>query len=367
MNQNNKNNNNELNQNNKNNNKELNQNQLNQNENQNKNQNNKELNQNKNQNNKELNQNKNKNNKELNQNKNQNNKNNNKENNNKELNQNENKNNKNNNNKQLNQNEKYYNILDDEEFKYMNYNIQKNIQNKFFEIYKQYIFYNELTLFTFFKHNDFNHKYLKLSLFVFYLECIILFNFIIFPNKIFSKIYKKKNYPFSCCLLYNFYVALISFFIAFGSKFFIGTQHDIFIRYEQNKETQILNTNNSKINLNVNNKEIDSKDDEKEIKKEKKEFINFEIKKKTFFLYLYFIGVLIVYIYSFIHAISFGIIFQNTQKYILINFIICYVIGIIFSLIFNLISCFLRFFGIKNQKEILFNLSLWLTAIFIKL
>ena len=249
----------------------------------------------------------------------------------------------------------------------MNYNIQKNIQNKFFEIYKQYIFYNELTLYTFFKHNDFNHKYLKLSLFVFYLECIILFNFIIFPNKIFSKIYKKKNYHFSCCLLYNFIVVLISFFITFGSKFFIGTQHNIFIRYEQNKKTQIINTNNSNINLDVNNKEIDSKDDEKEIKKEKKDLINFEIKKKTFFLFLYFIGVLIVYIYSFIHAISFGIIFQNTQKYILINFVICYVIGIIFSLIFNLISCFLRFFGIKNKKKFLFKLSLWLIAIFIKL
>ena len=100
--------------------------------------------------------------------------------------------------------------------------------------------------------------------------------------------------------------------------------------------------------------------DPKEIKNEKKKLINKEIENKSIYVVVYFIGVLFVYIYSFIHGISFGIIFQNTQKYVILNMFICYFIGIIFSLIFNLISCFLRYFGIKNEK--LFNLSIWLTT-----
>ena len=245
----------------------------------------------------------------------------------------------------------------------MNFEDQKNQKNKFFEIYTHYLKYNELILYTFFKNNDFNHKYLKLSLLIFYLECIILFNFVIFPNKIFQKIYETKKYPFKDCLINNIFIVLICFGITFGSKFFIGTQHNIFDRIRNNevKETKITETNTSQDNINLDNDNNSKKMeiDPKEIKKEKKKLINEEIENKSICVVLYFIGVLFVYIYSFIHGISFGIIFQNTQKYVILNMFICFFIGIIFSLIFNLISCFLRYFGIKNEK--LFNLSIWLT------
>ena len=253
---------------------------------------------------------------------------------------------------------KYYNFINDKEYKYMDYDHQNNNENDIFEIYKHYIFYNEPIFYIIF-NDDFNHKYLKFSLFVFYLECIILFNFIIFPNKIFSKIYDKKKYPFSNCLIYNFLVVLISIIIIFCSKILIGTQYKIFENIKEEEKKIITPETKNSDKENNNFIELDLEVYEKKIKKDKKRIIKSEIKNKKFLVFIYFIGVSIVFFYSFIHGISFGIYFPNTQKFIILNMVICYVIGFIFSLIINLILCFLRFFGIKNESEMLFNLSFW--------
>ena len=270
-------------------------------------------------------------------------------------------------------NRAYSNFINDEEFKYMNYNDQineedendKKIGNKFCDIYGHYLKYNELTLFTFFNKNDFNHKYLKLSLFVFYLCCIILFNIFLFSNDIFSKIYNKNKYPFADCLGNNFIVILVCYAISFGAKFFISTQHDIINSIKNEKYNVEMPENNEQnkdeikeVSNNFNNSLFIY---EKKIKNDKKKLIDFELKKNKCWVIAYFGGVIVTYVYTFIHTISFGIIFNNSQKFIVLNLFICYLVGIIFSLMFNLVSTLLRFFGVKNKKEKLFNLSFWTT------
>ena len=267
----------------------------------------------------------------------------------------------------------YGNFINDEEFKYMNYNDQineedgnnKKIGNKFCDIYGHYLKYNELTLFTFFNKNDFNHKYLKLSLFVFYLCCIILFNIFLFSNDIFYKIYNKNKYPFADCLGNNFIVILICYAISFGAKFFISTQHDIInsiknekynVEMPENKEQN--NDEIKEVSNNFNNSLFFY---EKTIKNDKKKLIDFELKKNKCWVIAYFGGVILTYVYTFIHTISFGIIFNNSQKFIILNLVICYFVGIIFSLMFNLVSTFLRFIGVNKKSEKLFNLSFWTT------
>jgi hypothetical protein len=271
-------------------------------------------------------------------------------------------------------NRAYSNFINDEEFKYMNYNDQINEEedendkkngNKFCDIYGHYLKYNELTLFTFFNKNDFNHKYLKLSLFVFYLCCIILFNIFLFSNDIFSKIYNKNKYPFADCLGNNFIVILVCYAISFGAKFFISTQHDIINSIKDEKYNVEMPENNEQnkdeikeVSNNFNNSLFIY---EKKIKNDKKKLIDFELKKNKCWVIAYFGGVIVTYVYTFIHTISFGIIFNNSQKFIVLNLFICYLVGIIFSLMFNLVSTLLRFFGVKKKSEKLFNLSFWTT------
>ena len=258
-----------------------------------------------------------------------------------------------------------YDIKNDKEFKYMNYENQTNNENNnespkensFFEIYKHYIKYNEIILYTFLNKDDFNNKYLKYSLFDFYIECIILFNIIIFPNKIFSKIYQKKKYSFFECLINNIFITLICIIIIFCFKFLIGTQHNILNKFYYIIETKETEGNHLESQNNLednNNKEYDLNG----YKKEK--LINDEIKNKKILIFIYFIIVSVVFFYSFIHGISFGINFFYTQKYVLINMVICFVMEIIISLILNLISCFMRYFGIKNYSKKLFNSSFWI-------
>ena len=272
-------------------------------------------------------------------------------------------------------NRAHSNFINDEEFKYMNFdeqinngdeNNEKNKDNSFFKIYLHYIKYNELTLYTFFKNDDFNHKYLKYSLFVFYLDCIILFNIFLFSNDIFSKIYNKNKYPFADCLGNNFIVILICYAISFGAKFFISTQHNIIYLIEKEKNKLEKSENNEKSNdefqevsNNFNNNNLYNY--EKTIKNDKKRLINYEIKKKKCYVIAYFAAVITTYVYTFIHTISFGIIFNNTQKFIILNLFICYIVGIIFSLIFNLVSTLLRYFGVKKISQKLFKLSFWTT------
>ena len=155
-----------------------------------------------------------------------------------------------------------------------------------------------------------------------------------------SKIYNKNKYPFIYNLGNNFIVVLICFAISFGAKFFISTQNNIIsLNKKENKDS----TNYGKLIKNENNKSL----------------INKEINEKKCYVIAYFAGVIITYVYTFIHSISFGIIFKNSQKFILLSMFICYIIGIIFSLIFNLISSVLRYYGIKKKNEKLFNLSLF--------
>ena len=219
------------------------------------------------------------------------------------------------NNENKKQDEKY-NIKNGKEFKYMNYeyqtnnenNNEKSKENSFFEIYKHYLKYNEIILYTFFNKDDFNDKNLKYILFSFYIECIILFNIIIFPNKIFSKIYQKKKYSFFECLINNIFITLICIIIIFCSKFLIGTQHNLLnkfysiINYKlKTKETEGNNLE-SQNNLDDNNNiEYDLNNYEKE------KLIYVEIKNKKILIFIYFIVVLVVFFYSFIHGISFGI------------------------------------------------------------
>ena len=256
-------------------------------------------------------------------------------------------------------------INNDEEFKYMNYKENEDSEKiNFFEIYIHYIKYNEITLYTFFNNKDFNHKFLKYSLFVFYLDCLILFNIFFFSNKIMSKIYKKNKYPFIYNLGNNFIVVLICFAISFGAKFFISTQNNIISpNKKENINSEKLDYSekvNDEIKEVSNNFNKDSNNYGKLIKDEnKKSLINKEIKEKKCYVIAYFAGVIITYVYTFIHSISFGIIFKNSQKFILLSMFICYIIGIIFSLIFNLISSVLRYYGIKKKNEKLFNLSLF--------
>jgi hypothetical protein len=195
--------------------------------------------------------------------------------------------------------------------------------------------------------------------------CIILFNIFLFSNDIFSKIYNKNKYPFADCLGNNFIVILVCYAISFGAKFFISTQHDIInsikdekynVEMPENKEQN--NDEIKEVSNNFNNSLFIY---EKKIKNDKKKLIDFELKKNKCWVIAYFGGVIVTYVYTFIHTISFGIIFNNSQKFIVLNLFICYLVGIIFSLMFNLVSTFLRFIGVNKKSEKLFNLSFWTT------
>ena len=70
-----------------------------------------------------------------------------------------------------------------------------------------------------------------------------------------------------------------------------------------------------------------------------------------------FIGIILM-VFVFLYLVSFGGIFVNNQKYLIVRVVLSLVTSFILPFIMCLLYSAFRYFGLKNQKEILYNLSL---------
>ena len=70
-----------------------------------------------------------------------------------------------------------------------------------------------------------------------------------------------------------------------------------------------------------------------------------------------FIGIIIIII-VFFYVVSFGSVFVNNQKFLLLRVLYSLIISLILPFLFSLIYSLLRILGLKYQKEVLYKISL---------
>ena len=210
-------------------------------------------------------------------------------------------------------------------------------KRNYLEIYIGMIKYNNIIVSIFYTKN--NNRYLKILLLIFFVVILFLFNLFLFFDKDFTHIYLKEDkYDFG-----NEYpMSLVTAFICL----LINMQLRILLNEENKKQNKFkripYRLTNARINKNENEMKIESNNSE--IK------INFK-------LIIFELITFILIIFVFFYIISFGGIFVNNQKYIVIRVVLSFVTSFILSFILCLIYSFLRYFGLKKQIECLFNIS----------
>lgn len=203
-------------------------------------------------------------------------------------------------------------------------------KRNYWEIYLGKVKYNHLIWFTFIIKEYGNNIFLKLIMLIFFLVMLLFVNLLLFSDRNFHNIYiKKGKYEF----LIEIPAALVTTLICLLINMFIR----IILTDKKSKEKAFEAINNiSSINeTNVEMKITSNKSNTK--------IIIFSI-----------IGLLFI-IFNFIYLISFGGIFINSQKFLLIRTLYSLIITFIIPFIFSLCYAFLIkiFKPIEENKKII--------------
>ena len=203
----------------------------------------------------------------------------------------------------------------------------------FLEYYLSLIRTNHLTVYSFYTKNDYNSKYIKISLFIFSFSALYTVNALFFNDSTMHKIYEDKGaYNFGYQLPQIIYSALISIIIKTILNKLVSSEEKI------HEIKQI-----------------------KEINKALKEAKDFFIKLKIKFIIFFVLNILFLVLFWY-YLSCFGAVYKNTQVALLKDTIISFITSQITPFFIELIPCYLRYTALKDRKEdknCLYKLSLF--------
>ena len=216
----------------------------------------------------------------------------------------------------------------------------KNDRRKFYQMYLGIIKFNHLIFFSFITKGVERNLFLKIMMFLFFIIILFLFNLFFFFDKDFTNIYLnegKYNFGklFPLALVATLIVLLIHMIIKLLLK----------VKKKKIKNIKTINkiSNSTIINNNKNEEEI---------------VINIsENKFNNRIIIFLFVGIIFIFI-IFFYILSFGSVFINSQKYLLIRVLISLIMSCIIQFILCLIYALFRYFGLKAQIKILYKISL---------
>ena len=195
---------------------------------------------------------------------------------------------------------------------------------------KYYIYYLSLIrtknpiIFSFFPIKDYNTMIIKIDLFFLSFSIYYFVNSLFFDKVTIHKIYKDEG-KFNCSYLipYAFFSFLISHFLCTIIKFFSLSDKNIF--------------------------EI-----KKQVNLEKAKAIALKAKKVFKIKYICFYVVSDIYLLFCWYFLSlFGALYQNTQKYLIINTIISFGFCLIYPFFINFIPCILRCYSLREPNRVI--------------
>ena len=222
-----------------------------------------------------------------------------------------------------------------QEINWLSYDIAKDIDNrKFFQYYFYLIQRNNLVLYSFTNLLDYNLRLIKIYLFILSIEIFIVINTIFFNDTTLHKIYiNKGNINFKENYLKIFYSFIISNIIILGMKYLISIESYIIQIKEVTKKAKVY-----------------------------KAYIT--IIKKTFKRYLIFAVINILFIlFSWIYLSCFFFVYKNSQIYLIINTIICFIFSLVYPFGYCFIPTIIRFIALgdkNNDKNWLYKISQYL-------
>ena len=210
----------------------------------------------------------------------------------------------------------------------------QNDKRNYFQMYIGTLKYNNIISFIFFSGYEKN-KSLKIMMLLFFIILLFLFNLFLFIDKDFTRIYLKEGkYDFGNeypkALAVTFICLLINMLIRILMK-------------EKKKNLKVFKVIDNKTNNNENDANV---------------VLNISENKFNVRIIIFgFIGIILM-VFVFLYLVSFGGIFVNNQKYLIVRIVLSLVTSFILPFIMCLLYSAFRYFGLKNQKEILYNLSL---------
>lgn len=197
----------------------------------------------------------------------------------------------------------------------------------FCKLYYNFILYKQLLLFTFVLKTDFNLRLLKISLFIFGNSMFISLNALFFSDESMSRNYRQKGkfdliYSLPQTLFSSIFCAVISFLM------------------------EILSLSQS---------QLQKIKEEENINKAKEMCVKFKKchKIKVIIFYI-FVSLVMLFFWYFISA--FCGVYVNTQKHLLIDTLVSFVISMIVPFGLSLITALFRYYAIQNKNKCLFCL-----------
>ena len=198
----------------------------------------------------------------------------------------------------------------------------KKDKRAFFDIYISLIKTKHPIIFSFIPTKDYNTILVKIDLFFLKFSIYYFISALFFNDKVIHKIYKDEGtYNFIFFIPLIFYSFIISHFIFVTIKYFSLSESNI---------CEINYISNSKKTSNLIDK----------------------IKRCIIIKYILFYTLSIVFLFFFWYSLSsFGAVFQNTQKFLIMNAMISFCFSLIYPFIINLIPALLRLYSLKNSKR----------------
>jgi hypothetical protein len=217
-----------------------------------------------------------------------------------------------------------YSFLNDGEINELDYdNSFAHDKRKFMRIYFSYIKYNLLIYFSFLTYEDFNTGFAKMALFTNYLILYLTFCTFFFNNNSIHNIYEnegkyKIGYHFlrvlGAFVLSYIFIKLIKWWITFYRR--NSLKMKLMKRYTDSKNEilRMIETYNIHIK------------------------IYFSISIIIIILFCYYVSVV-------------GAVYRYSQKYLIVNWIVCIAFHIVFSLVLNFIPTILRYLSLKENND----------------
>ena len=217
-----------------------------------------------------------------------------------------------------------YSFLNDGEINELDYdNSFAHDKRKFMRIYFSYIKYNLIIYFSFLTYEDFNTGFAKMALFTNYLILYLTFCTFFFNNNSIHNIYEnegkyKIGYHFlrvlGAFVLSYIFIKLIKWWITFYRR--NSLKMKLMKRYTDSKNEilRMIETYNTYIK------------------------IYFSISFIIIILFCYYVSVV-------------GAVYRYSQKYLIVNWIVCIVFHIVFSLVLNFIPTILRYLSLKENND----------------
>ena len=215
----------------------------------------------------------------------------------------------------------------------------QNDKRSFFKIYLSILKYNNLISYIFLYKAEKN-IYMRIMILVFFISLLFLFNLFFFSDNDFTNIYLNKDkYDFANEYPMSLVITLICLLMNMIIRIFL---------FKENKEN--LNTYKT-IEFQSNNTKI------QENKKEANITLNVNKNKFNWQIIFFELINIVIIIIVFFYLVSFGGIFVNNQKYIIIRVIFSLVTGLIIPFILCFLYSFLRYFGLKRKIKILYIIN----------